>query len=211
MVEPMVLANQAGYGLITGYAAVPAGRYEAVVSANGREWRQPVEFLGGEPMSLLLTDGPDGPVLRTLLDVPEAPAALNPPTLTMPASGSAVEKTTAKTPAIERSDGRRIAVVLCVAAIMGAAVLMARARPTRRPETAERCRAARSGAGAPARGGSPRRTGRRHCATTSRVVKPSVPPRRPQRTMLHCARRCGRAGAAVRWFAGHDRLTTLRD
>ena len=25
MVEPMVLANQAGYGLITGYAAVPSG------------------------------------------------------------------------------------------------------------------------------------------------------------------------------------------
>ena len=88
MVEPMVLANQAGYGLITGYAAVPAGRYDAVVSANGREWRQPVEFVGGEPMSLLLTDGPDGPLLRTLRDVPEAPAALNPPTLTMPASGS---------------------------------------------------------------------------------------------------------------------------
>ena len=43
-------------------------------------------------MSLLLTDGPDGPVLRTLRDVPEAPAALNPPTLTMPASGSAVDE-----------------------------------------------------------------------------------------------------------------------
>ena len=73
MVEPMVLANQAGYGLITGYAAVPAGQYEAVVSANGREWRQPVEFLGGEPTSLLLTDGPDGPLLRTLRDVADAP------------------------------------------------------------------------------------------------------------------------------------------
>jgi hypothetical protein len=133
MVEPMVLANQAGYGLITGYAAVPAGQYEAVVSANGREWRQPVEFLGGEPMSLLLTDGPDGPLLRTLLDVPEAPTALNPPTLTMPASGSAVDKTKAKTPAIDRSGGRRIAVVLCVAAIVGAAVLMVRARPPWRP------------------------------------------------------------------------------
>ena len=165
MVEPMVLANQAGYGLITGYAALPAGQYEAVVSANGREWRQPVEFLGGEPMSLLLTDGPDGPVLRTLLDVPEAPAALNPLTLTMPASGSAVEKTRAKTPAIERSDGRRIAFVLCAAAIMGAAVLMARARPTRR-RTAERC--------------------------------------------CRCTGLCGRAGAAVRWFAAHDQPTTLR-
>ena len=30
------------------------------------------------------------------------------------------------------------------------------------------------------------------------------------RTMLHCARLCGRAGGVVRWFAGHDRLTTLR-
>jgi hypothetical protein len=137
-VEPMVLANQAGYGLITGYATVPAGQYEAVVSANGREWRQPVELLGGEPMSLLLTDGPDGPVLRTPRDVPEAPAALNPPTLTMPASGSAVEKTTAKTPAIERSGGRRIAVVLCIAVIMGAAVLMARARPRQQNDAAPR-------------------------------------------------------------------------
>jgi hypothetical protein len=103
------------------------------VSANGREWRQPVEFLGGEPMSLLLTDGPDGPVLRTLLDVPEAPAALNPSTLTMPASGAAVDNAKAKPAEIEFSGGRRIAVVLCAAAIIGAAVLMARARPTRRP------------------------------------------------------------------------------
>jgi hypothetical protein len=132
--EPMVLVNQAGYGLITGYAAVPAGQYEAVVTANGREWRQPVEFPGGVPVSLLLTDGPDGPLLRTLRDLPEAPTALNPPTLTMPASGDAVDKTKAKMPAIERSDGRWIAVVLCVAALVGAAVLMARARAPRRPE-----------------------------------------------------------------------------
>ena len=127
MVEPMVLANQVGYGLITGYATLPPGQYEAVVSANGREWRQPVEFLAGEPTSLLLTDGPDGPVVRTLRDVPVAPAALDPSTLTMPASAGAVDK--AKAPAVERSDGRRIALVLCIAAIVGAAVLMARARP----------------------------------------------------------------------------------
>ncbi len=127
MVEPMVLANQAGYGLITGYATVPPGQYEAVVTANGREWRQPVEFLGGEPTSLLLTDGPDGPVLRTLRDVPDAPAALDPPTLTMPARAGVTDK--AKAPAIERPDGRRIAVVLCIAAMLGAAVLIARARP----------------------------------------------------------------------------------
>ena len=116
-------------------------------------------------MSLLLTDGPDGPLLRTLRDVPDAPAALNPPTLTMPASASAVDTTKAKAPAIERSDGRRIAVVLCVAAIVGAAVLMARARPARQrtqqdaaaPHQAAVDRTARLPIGA---------------------VRPSVPPRR---------------------------------
>ena len=192
MVEPMVLANQAGYGLITGYAAVPAGQYEAVVSANGREWRQPVEFPSGVPMSLLLTDGPDGPLLRTLLDVAEAPAALNPQTLTMPASESAVEKTNAKTPAIERVDGRRIAFVLCAAAIMGAAVLMARARPTRRP--GQQNGASLHGAvRARGRGGEVVRRARPVDDNTARLkldvditarlhraaVKPLVPPRRP--------------------------------
>ena len=164
-------------------------------------------------MSLLLTDGPDGPVLRTLRDVPEAPAALNPPTLTMPASGSAVDKTKAKTPAIERSDGRRIAVVLCVAAIMGAAVLMARARPTRRPgqqNDAALHEAVR------ARGAAVRWFAAHDRLTTLRdYLGGSLSLRfrrggRDSRTMLHCTKRCGRAGAAVRWFAAHVRLTTLR-
>jgi hypothetical protein len=169
-VEPMVLANQAGYGLITGYVALPAGQYEAVVSANGRESRQPVEFIGGEPTSLLLTDGPDGPVLRMLRDVPDAPAALNPPMLTMPASGTAVEKAPAKTLAIERAGGRRIAVVLCVVAIMGAAVLMARARPTRRLHEAVRT---------PRREVPHRARTVDHTARVPRgVAKPSVPRRR---------------------------------
>jgi hypothetical protein len=179
-VEPIVLANQAGYGLITGYAALPAGQYEAVVSSNGREWRQPVELVGGEPVSLLLTDGPDGPVLRMLRDVPEAPAALNPPTLTMPASGSAAEKTTGKTHATQRSDGRRIAVVLCAAAAMGAAVLMARARPTRRP--GQRNDAALHEAVRPPQREVVRRA--RSVDNTPRLpigaVKASVPPRRPR-------------------------------
>ena len=213
MVEPIVLANQAGYGLITGYAALPAGQYEAVVSANGREWRQPVEFLGGEPMSLLLTDGPDGPVLRTLRDVPEGPAALNPPTLTMPASGIAVDKTKAKTPAIERSDGRRIAVVLCVAAIIG------RSGPdgqgaTAAAGTAERCCTARGWCG---RAGAAMKWFAAHdrLTTLRDYLGGSLSLRfgrggRDSRTMLYCTRLCGRAGAAVRWFAAHDRLTTLR-
>jgi hypothetical protein len=136
MVEPMVLANQAGYGLITGYAPLPADRYEAVVSANGREWRQPVEFPSGEPTSLLLTDGPDGPQLRTFRDVAGAPAALDPPTLTMPASGGAVGETPTQMTATEGSDGRRTAVLLWIAAAVGAAVLIARVRP-REPRSSD--------------------------------------------------------------------------
>jgi hypothetical protein len=192
-VEPMVLANQAGYGLITGYAALPAGQYEAVVSASGREWRQPVELLGGEPMSLMLRDGPDGPVLQTLLDVPEAPAALNPPTLTMPAGGS-VEKTTAKTPAVERSDGRRIAVALCLFAIVGAAALMAKARPPRR-EMVRRARPA---------------------DTTVRLrigaVKASVPTRRPRQrndVALQVVRRARPADDTVRLDFDADKTARI--
>ena len=178
VIEPMVLVNQAGYGLITGYAAVPAGQYEAVMTANGREWRQPVEFLGGEPMSLLLTDGPDGPVLQTLRDVPAAPAALNPPTLTLPASASAVDKSNAKTPAIERWGGRRIAVALFVAAIICVAVLMARGRPRRPGQQSDVV--LHEAVRARWRGGE---VVRRAVDTTARlprwVVKPSVAPRRP--------------------------------
>ncbi len=191
MVEPMVLANQAGYGLITGYAPVPAGQYEAVVSANGREWRQPVEFRGGEPMSLLLTDGPEGPVLRTLRDVPEAPAALNPPMLAMPASGSVAEKSTAKAPAIG-PDGRRIAVILCAAAIMCAAVLMARARPTRRPGQQNEAARARRREVVP-HAGPVDDTVR----LPTGVVKTSVPLRRP-RLPNDAVRARGRGGGVVR-------------
>jgi hypothetical protein len=198
VIEPMVLANQAGYGLITGYAALPAGQYEAVVSANGREWRQPVEIPGGQPMSLLLTDGPDGPVLRTLLDVPEAPGALNPPTLTMPLSGSAVEKTNAKTPAVERSDGRRIVVGLCVVAIMGAAGMMARARPARRPGQQN----LHEGVWARGRGGA--------VVRRARAVNASVPARRPGQQNLHegvWARR--RGGGEVRRLRPVDNTVRL--
>jgi Dolichyl-phosphate-mannose-protein mannosyltransferase len=132
MVEPMVLANQAGYGLITGYALLPAGRYEAVVAANGREWRQPVEFSPGEPMSLLITDGLDGPRLRMLRDVAQAPAAPDLATLTMPANerDRVVGKAPTSTPEVQRTDRSRTAVLLWAAvAMVGAVVLIARTRP----------------------------------------------------------------------------------
>jgi hypothetical protein len=86
--DRIVLANDAGYGLVTGYAPLPGGPYTAIITANGREWRQPVELAGGEPVSFLLNDGPDGPTLRPLRDVPDTPAALDPPTLTMPHAGA---------------------------------------------------------------------------------------------------------------------------
>ena len=223
MVEPMVLANQAGYGLITGYAAVPAGRYDAVVSANGREWRQPVEFLGGEPMSLLLTDGPDGPLLRTLRDVPEAPAALNPPTLTMPASGSAVDDNQGEN-ACDGALGRK--------ADRGRTVRR-RHRGRSGPdgqgatdataETAERCVAARGCDGAPPRAAT-RRTSRLPAVVGLRPARPrrQTPQNPRQQTMLPCTRAVrarGRGGEVVRRARPVDdtvRLasrmsTTLRD
>lgn len=180
MVEPLVLANQAGYGLVTGYAALPAGQYEAVLSANGREWRQPVEFLAGEPMSLLLTDGPDGPRLRTLRDVPDAPAALDPPTLTMPASGSAVDRTKAKTAAAESSKGRRVAALLCVTAMIGAAVLMAGTRPRRLEQQSDV--ALHAAEWEPRRGGEMAHRAQ-PVADTTRLFRPVVRPsvlRRPR-------------------------------
>ncbi|WP_232004708.1 glycosyl transferase [Mycobacterium sp. ACS1612] len=201
MLEPMTLVNQAGYGLITGYAGVPAGQYEAVVSANGREWREPVEFRSGEPTSLLLTDGPDGPVLRTLRDVPEAPAALDPPTLMMPATESVPGKTAAKPPAGEGSNEKRIVVVLCAVTIMVAAALMARARPTRRP----------AGGGQVVRRARPADNNVRQPRTPVRAPVPPRWPRRPNdvaRRAATGARRHG--GAMVRGAQALDETVRLR-
>src|SRR5262245_18416821 len=86
--DPIVLANESGYGLFTGYAPLPGVQYTAAVTANGREWQQPGDLIGGEPTSFLLTDGPYGSTLSPLRDVPDAPAALNPPALTMPGAAA---------------------------------------------------------------------------------------------------------------------------
>jgi hypothetical protein len=125
---PTVLAKDAQYGLITGYAPLPAGSYDAVVTASGREWHQQVQLTGGEPNTLVLTDGPDGPLLEQLRDVPDVSAPLDPPALTMPAAGTAPEKTPSKPVVIASSRQKVIPLVLCVVAIAGAAALAVKAR-----------------------------------------------------------------------------------
>jgi hypothetical protein len=120
--DPVVLANDAGYGLVTGYAPLAAGQYTAVITANGRESRQPVELIGGEPTSFLLTDGPDGPVLRAFRDVPDAPATLNPPALAMPPAATAPPAPAEKLHAIPRTSQSAIptAAGVCIAAAVAA-------------------------------------------------------------------------------------------
>ena len=79
-----MLADGVGYGLITGYATLPAGDYLATVTANGHDWQQPIQVSAGESSSLLLTDGPRGPLLRTLSDVAADEVPLDAPTLAVP-------------------------------------------------------------------------------------------------------------------------------
>jgi hypothetical protein len=124
--DPIVLANNAGYGLVTGYALLPGGQYTAIVTANGQQWQQPVDLIGGEPTSLLLTDGPDGPALRPLRDVPEAPAAMNPAALTMPSARAAPPAPAEKMHVSARGDHSAIPAVtgVCLAAAVVALALI---------------------------------------------------------------------------------------
>ena len=121
--EPTVLADNAQYGLITGYAALPAGAYDAAVTANGKEWRLPVQLTGDGPMTLVLTDGQDGPLVQQVRDVPEAAAPLDPPGLMMPAAGTAPEKTPSQL--VDPGTPRRKVVPLvgCAVVIAGAVVV----------------------------------------------------------------------------------------
>jgi uncharacterized protein DUF4397 len=128
---PMVLAQDAQYGLITGYAPLPAGSYDAVVTASGRDWHLPVQ-LTGEPTTLVLTDGPDGPLVEPLRDVPDVSPPLDPPALTMPAAGAAPEKTPSKPVTIASARQKVIPLVLCVVAIAGAAAMAVKARGRQR-------------------------------------------------------------------------------
>jgi hypothetical protein len=129
--QPTVLANDASYGLITGYAPLPAGQYDAVVTTNGREFHRPVA-LTAEPTTLMLTDGQDGPAVAQIRDVGGGATPLDPPAMSMPAANTLAEKTPAKPTA--NSDPRRqvIPLVLCAIGFAAGAVLVAKARRRQR-------------------------------------------------------------------------------
>ena len=129
---PTVLADNAQYGLITGYAPLPAGAYDATVTANGREWRLPVQLAGDVPTTLMLTDGPDGPALQQTRDVPDAAAPLDPPGLTMPAANSAPEKTPTQAVHSATSRAKVIPLVLCAMVIAGAVIAGMKSRGRQR-------------------------------------------------------------------------------
>ena len=130
--ESTVLADNAQYGLITGYAPLPAGSYDATVTANGREWRLPVQLTGDGPTTLVLADGPDGPLLHPVRDMPEAAVPLDAPSLTMPAAGTAPEKTPAQTVHSTTLRRKAIPLVLCALVIAGAGVVAMKSRGRQR-------------------------------------------------------------------------------
>jgi hypothetical protein len=70
----IVLAAGVDYGLVTGYAQVPAGEQAIRVRASAREWLLPVAVPSGGAVTLLLTDSPEGPALRAVPDGPAAPS-----------------------------------------------------------------------------------------------------------------------------------------
>ncbi len=117
-----VLADNASYGLITGYGPQPAGRYDAVITAEGQEWHQPVDVPTDAPTTLVLTDGRDGPTLRQTVDVAGAAAPFDSPALALPPGEREPDKVSAK-PA-SQDDPRRqvIPVVLCAVFVVGAVV-----------------------------------------------------------------------------------------
>jgi hypothetical protein len=78
-----------------------------------------------------LTDGPDGPLLSQVRDVPDSAAGLDPPRLTMPLGGSVPDGSQAKQVVTTDSLQAVIPWALCVLAVAAAVgmVLKARARP----------------------------------------------------------------------------------
>lgn len=120
--SPTVLADNASYGLITGYGDQPAGAYDAVITAGGREWHRPVDLTDGVPVTLLLTDGTDGPALEELPDGAAAPAPLDPPALTFPVESpkpdkARVELATALNPQ-EQAIPAAVVLIVCVVSVV---------------------------------------------------------------------------------------------
>lgn len=129
--EPTLLADNVSYGLITGYAPLAAGQYDAILTSNGREWRRPVA-LTAEPTTLMLTDGPDGPEVAPLRDGAAGAAPLDPPSVVAPDAQSHAEKLPAKR--VVHTDPRQqvIPLVLCGIGFAAGIALIIRARRRQR-------------------------------------------------------------------------------
>ncbi len=123
-----VLADNASYGLITGYGARPAGRYDAVINAGGQEWHRPVELVDGAPATLLLTDSADGPALQQLPDGAGAPTPLDPPALVLPPEAAKPDKVRRDVALTEssRQQAFSVTVVLAIAVAVGVTLLTRR-------------------------------------------------------------------------------------
>ncbi|HEV7851243.1 MAG TPA: glycosyltransferase family 39 protein [Mycobacterium sp.] len=131
--EPTVLADNASYGLVTGYAPLAPGHYDAVVTAGGREWHRPVELTNPEPTTLVLTDGPDGPALAPTPDVAGAALPLDPPALTMPAAEGQPDKPPAKRVVITDPRQQVFPLGLCgIGFVVGVALVVRTRRRQRR-------------------------------------------------------------------------------
>jgi hypothetical protein len=74
-----VLADGVSYGLVTGYAQVRAGERTLWLRSGDREWRFSTRVPSTTAITLLLTDGPQGPVVQAIPDAPgSAPALARP-------------------------------------------------------------------------------------------------------------------------------------
>ncbi|BBX68528.1 glycosyltransferase family 39 protein [Mycolicibacterium psychrotolerans] len=124
--EPTVLADNASYGLITGYGPQPAGSYDAVITADGREWHQPVDVPADAPTTLVLADGRDGPTLYQTRDVAAAAPPLDPPALALPPGEPEPDKLSAKPVTDDDPRQQVIPIALCAWFVAGAAVALTR-------------------------------------------------------------------------------------
>lgn len=128
-----VLADNASYGLITGYGARPAGRYDAVITAEGREWHQPVDVPADAPTTIVLADGQDGPTLHQTRDVAGAAPPLDPPALALPPGERELDKTSAKPVADDDPRQQVIPIALCAWFIAGTVIALMRYQRRQRP------------------------------------------------------------------------------
>jgi hypothetical protein len=123
-----MLADNASYGLITGYAPQSAGPYDAVITANGREWHRPVELVDGQPTTLVLLDEQDGPTLLPMSDAAGVAAPLDPPALVSPTADAMADKAPSQDVATDDPRQQIIPLVLCALVIAVAVAAAVRIR-----------------------------------------------------------------------------------